>query len=125
MLLVGRLVGGEADVAIDAEHDSVGGADVTGCVVGHAGGDRLDEGEHGGFDFALEDGAAGLKPLAAVVAAEAAEEAEGFLMKVGDGVLGVRGWGVGGGHQMIIPVNCCDCVRAGLQEVEDGGKVKS
>lgn len=118
VLLVGGFVGGEADVAIDAEQDAVGGADVGGGVVGHGGGDGLDECEHGGFDFALEDGAAGLEPLAAVVASESPEEAERFLMEVRDGLLGVLGWGVGSRHLSIMSAVCCDCVRAALQGFE-------
>lgn len=117
VLLVGGLVGGEADIAIDAQHDAVGRADVMRGVVGHGGGDGLDEGEHGGFDFALVNGAAGLEPLAAIVTAEAAEEAQCFIVEMGDGVIGVSGLRVSRGHRIIITVPCCDLVRAGLQGV--------
>lgn len=123
VLLVGRLVGGEAGIAIDAEHDAVGGTDVIRGVVHHAGVDGLDEGEHGGFDFAVVDGAAGLEPLAAIVAAEAAEEPQGFVMEVGDDVLGVRGWRVGSGHRIIMTAPCCGLVRTGLHHVHNQGKL--
>jgi hypothetical protein len=75
---VGQLIFAEADVAIDAHGDFVGRTDVVGGEVDHAGVDFVDEGEHGGFDGALVEGAAGLEPVAVVVAGEAAEELEGF-----------------------------------------------
>lgn len=121
--LVGGFVGGEAGVAIDAEHDAVGGAYVAGGEADDGGVDGFDEGEHRSLDLSLVNGATGLEPLAAVVAAEAAEKAEGFLVEVGDGVLGVPGLRVSSGHRMIMTAGCCDWVRTALQEVEESVKL--
>lgn len=72
----------EAGVAIDAEHGFVGRSDVLWREVCEGVVDVLDEGEHGGFEFALEDGLAWIEPCAVVVAGEAAEEFEGFGSEV-------------------------------------------
>ncbi len=71
---VGRLVGAEADVAVDAHHGFLRWADVLGGEVEHGFVDGGEEGEHGGFEGGLVEGLARLEPFAVVIALEAAEE---------------------------------------------------
>jgi len=61
-------VGGEARVAVDAHHDFLRRAHVGGGEVVHGFVDFADEGEHRGFEFALEGGFAWGEPVAVVVA---------------------------------------------------------
>jgi PadR family transcriptional regulator PadR len=99
---VGALVRGEAGIAVDAEQGLLGRADVGGGEAGHGEGDLADEGEHGGFQLLLEEFAAGFEPLAAVVAGEAAEEAQGVFGEAGQAGAGRerrrKAFGWRGGH---------------------------
>jgi hypothetical protein len=76
--LVRALVGGEANVAVDAEHGLVRGTDMGGGDVEEVVVEAVDEGEQRGLERALVDGLAGVEPVAGVVLLEAAEELEGF-----------------------------------------------
>ena len=92
--LVGALVRGEADVAVDAHQDFLGWADVVGREAEHGGVDLGDDGEHGCFELVLEDVTAGFEPGAVVVALEPREELEGGRVEVG-GHLGMVAGGCG------------------------------
>ena len=97
--LVGALVFGEADVAVDAHEALVRGADVGGGEKEHRLVDLGEDGEHGGFELLLVDVPAGFEPGAVVVAFEAAEEFEGGFVEVGGHrgmVVGSVGWRVCG-----------------------------
>ncbi len=83
----------EADIAVDAHHRFLRGAEVVGSKGEHGLVDFADDGEHGGFQLALVDLAALFEPGAVVVAFEAAKEAEGGGGEVRwHGVILGRGW---------------------------------
>jgi len=74
---VGELVGAEAGVAKDAEHDFMRRADELRGEVGEGVVDLFDEVEHGGFELLFVEGLALVEPLAVVVLLETAEELQG------------------------------------------------
>lgn len=74
--LVRALVGGEANVAVDAHHRLVRRPHVVGRELGHALRDLVHEREHRHLHCALVSAAASLKPGAVVVARQPAQERE-------------------------------------------------
>lgn len=78
MRLVGALVGGEADVAVDAEGGLLRGLHIVGGEAQHGLVDGGDNGEGGGLDLLLVDGLSRVEPVAVVVALESAKELQGF-----------------------------------------------
>jgi hypothetical protein len=111
---VGALVIAEARVAIDAEKALLGGAHVVGREVRHRVSDFANDGEHGLFQFGLEDGLARIEPVAVVVPGEVAQECQCLGAKVREGCCWC-GFGLGCHGKRSVQRNAAiaDCMPTG------------